>query len=79
MIAKLLAIHDTKAAESTINKSFCNKCDSITETSDKLENHNRTQHVIKAIQCPMCNYSNKSEVVINKHIADHHPESKAIQ
>ena len=67
MIAKLIAMQETKLL-------VCNKCNSSTESTNNLENHNRTHHVSRAIQCLMCDYNNMSEAIMNKHIADQHPE-----
>ena len=72
MVTKLLALHESP-------ENNCKKCSSRTKDTDKLENPNKTQHVHKKIQCPMCNLKNKSEAVVNKHIVDHHPEKYRCQ
>ena len=72
MIAKLLAFHESP-------DNNCKKCSSRTEHTNNLVHHNKTQHVDNMIQCPMCNFKNKSETVVSKHIVDHHPEKYRCQ
>ena len=53
------------------------QCDQRFNSKVNFNEHKRTTHNLKPVQCPMCDFSNSSEDEVSKHIEHNHPDKNA--
>ena len=57
----------------------CDQCDSIFKVDSALKTHKKNVHDKIFIQCPVCDFSNVRQSVLNLHIRDNHMGAKTLE